>query len=320
MPVDLLFYAGAPLVLLEPYMAAIDAVLNGQPVPPSFHEFEQRRLGPNDYNASDGERQLRSRLSSFGRLFRRKPPFATRLEHDTLLISDGLLDACYEKYRMKEWMKIEMADSVAKQWDARSDVSLKQICDEQGRDQIYTPVMHSAYRNFKYSRRGHRRLDMIRRFLGSDVAGKTLLDIGCNCGYYVFHFARQEMQVTGIDIDPAHLAIAKAQKLMYGLDVSLNEVSLADFESPQPFDAVIASSVIWHILGWGNLKAALSEEELTAKIEALVGKFLFWESGPQPEREINLIKNNTNLKTFQELGTTSATGIEARTFGVFIRS
>lgn len=312
--------AVSPLVNIEPYMGGISACSAGESLPDDYHEFERSRVYPRPYDAASTERLLRSKLSARGRIFQRSFPFVEQLNQDRLLVNEGLLDACIAKYKGKEWIKVRMPDDVAEQWDARSADQLDEVCKQQNRRQIYTPIMHPAYRNYEYSRRGQSRLDMIRRYLGSDVAGKRLLDIGCNCGYYVFHFRRQGMEVTGIDINREHLAIADAQVAMYGLEVNLRNVAMQDLAVERPFDIVLAMSVFWHILGWGKLPAALSAEELVTKLDGIVGKYLFWESGPEPDREIALIRKNTGLAVFEQLGTTKATGIDNRIFGVFMRT
>jgi hypothetical protein len=307
-------------VNIDPYMSAIRHIVAGESLPCAFHEFQGGRLHSLSYDAAASEKSVRSKLSRLGRIFRRTLPFVEELSQDRLLVNEGLFDACIAKYGMQEWLRVRMPKQVATLWDSRSAEQLDIVCAQQNRTQIYTPIMHSAYRKYQYSRRGHMRLDMIRRYLGPNVADMSLLDIGCNCGYYIFHFRRQGMKVTGIDIDREHLAIAEAQATMYHLDVDLQNVSMQDLHVDKPFDVVLAMSVFWHILGWGKMSAALSESELATKLNMIVGKYLFWESGPDPEREIELIRKNTDLTMFEQLGTTSATGIDNRIFGVFVRT
>ena len=314
-------YALAPLVTIRPYMAGILSVSKGGSLADSFHSFEATRRGAsNAYDPLASEKKIRSKLSGIGRLLQRNEPVVETMAEDRLLVSEGLLDACIAKHRAKEWIKVRMPEDVAALWDARPTTQLDEVCKAQNRTQIYTPIMHPAYRKFDYSRRGQARLDMMRRYLGPRVSGMTLLDIGCNCGYYVFHFRRQGMKATGIDVDREHLAIAQAQVPMYRLDVELQNKSIKDLTVDKPYDVVLGLSVFWHILGWGDLPAAMSETELAAKLEQVVGKCLFWESGPEPEREIEFVSRRTGLTEFERLGTTSATGIGQRTFGVFTRS
>lgn len=127
------------------------------------------------------------------------------------------------------------------------------------------------------------------------------------------------MDVTGIDIDNEHLAIADAQKSVYNLDVTLNEISSGDSQPAATVDFVIAISVLWHILGLGKLPAAPSDRELMTEVDTLVGKPLFWGSGQYPQRELDLIASSTGRRDFKKLGTTSATGISNRVLGVFSR-
>lgn len=313
-------YELAPLVNIEPYNEAIQCVQTGKPVPEAFHKFEAARQSDDNHHPRLQERNLRLKLSRIAGWFWRATPTVYDISNDRLLVNDGLLDACIARFRHEDWIKVSMQDDVAKRWDARSTQELDEVCRKQDRDQIYTPIMHPAYRKYRYSRLGRARLEMIRGYLGPQLQGSTLLDIGCNCGYYLFHFRRQGMDVTGIDIDSDHLAIAAAQMPMYDLDVDIRNISLKEFSPCAPFDVVLSLSVFWHILGWGNIPAAMSERELTSKIESIVGKYLFWESGPDPDKEIDLICAETGLNTFHKLGMTAATGINERVFGVFERN
>lgn len=310
-------YSLAPLVNITPYMRAIEDILSGNKVIDEYHEFEGSRYQSNRYDRKLGERIARRKLGPLGRNFWRTIPIVDEISQDRLLVHTGLFDACVLKRRNREWIKVHMPAHVANQWDARSSELLKSVCKKQNRTQIYTPVMHPDFRNYNFSRRGSKRLDMIRQHLGPAVEGMSLLDIGCNSGYYTYHFRRQGMDVTGLDIDADHLAIAQAQAAIYNVDVDLQNVSLKDWPTERRYDVVIAMSVFWHMLGWGSFKATISEDELKVKLRHIVGKYLYWESGPEPSREIDLIRKGTQLTEFEQLGTTSATGIDDRVFGVF---
>ncbi|MBI3918343.1 MAG: class I SAM-dependent methyltransferase, partial [Betaproteobacteria bacterium] len=39
--------------------------------------------------------------------------------------------------------------------------------------------------------------------------GESLLDVGCGTGYFTRKFARRELPVTGVDLDPAMLDFAR---------------------------------------------------------------------------------------------------------------
>ena len=59
----------------------------------------------------------------------------------------------------------------------------------------------------------------------SDLRGKTVLDIGCNAGFYAIEMKRRgAARVLGLDHDPTYLAQAQFAPDQLGLDVELRLV------------------------------------------------------------------------------------------------
>src|SRR4051795_11724773 len=54
--------------------------------------------------------------------------------------------------------------------------------------------------------------------LPEDLSGRTVLDIGCNAGFYSFALARQGARVVGIEPDERYLAQATWARARFGLD------------------------------------------------------------------------------------------------------
>ena len=133
-PVDLIFDCGnstadnsthgVPLILVAPYITAIRAVLDGKTIPQIYHEFEKSRHSDSNYDEGDGARRLKSKISGPASKFRRNLPLVEQLDNDRLLVTEGLLEACYAKVKQQEWIKVEMPNSVAEKWDKRSDDKL----------------------------------------------------------------------------------------------------------------------------------------------------------------------------------------------------
>jgi tRNA (mo5U34)-methyltransferase len=91
-----------------------------------------------------------------------------------------------------------------------------------------------------------------RRFadlLPADLTGKTVLDIGCNAGFYAFEMKRRgAARVVGIDSDPRYLAQARLAADVLGLDVELRELDVyrvAELETR--FDLVMFMGVLYHL-------------------------------------------------------------------------
>lgn len=85
--------------------------------------------------------------------------------------------------------------------------------------------------------------------LPADLTGKTVLDIGCNAGFYALEMKRRgAARVVGIDSDPRFLAQARFAAEVVGLDLELRQLSVYDVASlGERFDVVLFLGVIYHL-------------------------------------------------------------------------
>jgi len=86
--------------------------------------------------------------------------------------------------------------------------------------------------------------------LPRDLQGQTVLDIGCNAGFYSFELARRGAQVTAIDIDPHYLAQARWAARQFGLEdrVRFRQMQVYELgELPGQFDLVWLMGVLYHL-------------------------------------------------------------------------
>jgi tRNA (mo5U34)-methyltransferase len=82
-----------------------------------------------------------------------------------------------------------------------------------------------------------------------DLTGKTVLDIGCNAGFYSMEMKRRgAARVLGIDFDPAYLAQARFAAEVNGLDIEFREMSVYDLPNlRERFDIVLFMGVLYHL-------------------------------------------------------------------------
>ena len=82
-----------------------------------------------------------------------------------------------------------------------------------------------------------------------NLAGKSVLDIGCNAGFYALEMKRRgAARVLGIDSDPAYLAQARFASEVTGLDIELREMSIYDIPTlHEQFDIVLFMGVLYHL-------------------------------------------------------------------------
>ena len=83
-----------------------------------------------------------------------------------------------------------------------------------------------------------------------DLSGKTVLDIGCNAGFYAMEMKRRGAdRVLGIDFDPDYLAQARFAAEVEGLDIEFRQMSVYDVGAlAERFDVVFFIGVLYHLL------------------------------------------------------------------------
>jgi tRNA (mo5U34)-methyltransferase len=83
----------------------------------------------------------------------------------------------------------------------------------------------------------------------TDLHGKTVLDIGCNAGFYSIEMKRRgAMRVLGIDFDETYLAQARLSAEVAALDIEFRKLSVYDVGVlGERFDVVLFMGVLYHL-------------------------------------------------------------------------
>jgi len=88
----------------------------------------------------------------------------------------------------------------------------------------------------------------LKPFIPDDLTGKTVLDIGCNAGFFSFEMKkRNAARVVGVDIMPHILAQARFLSHWFKLPIELRELGVYDIESLGQFDLVVFIGVLYHL-------------------------------------------------------------------------
>lgn len=115
-----------------------------------------------------------------------------------------------------------------------------------------------------------------------DLKRPSVLDVGCNQGYFTFRFAEKGGICIGIDNDRAELMAARARAKVHKVrNVAFLEMTL-DKECTQGLpvsDVVVCLSIFHH---WVRHYGQDGAEEMLGMIAAKAGKALVFDSG-QPE-------------------------------------
>jgi tRNA (mo5U34)-methyltransferase len=85
--------------------------------------------------------------------------------------------------------------------------------------------------------------------LPADLRGRTVLDIGCNAGFYSLEMKRRGAErVVGIDSDEDYLAQARFAAEVSGADIEFRRLSVYDVaELGERFDLVLFMGVLYHL-------------------------------------------------------------------------
>ncbi len=96
--------------------------------------------------------------------------------------------------------------------------------------------------------------------LGKPLRGLRVLDVGCGGGLLAEPLARLGADVTGIDLVPASLEVARRHAAAEGLAITYRlETAEAVAERGERFDVVVASEVIEHVEYQAEFTATLAE-------------------------------------------------------------
>ena len=91
---------------------------------------------------------------------------------------------------------------------------------------------------------------LIEAHIPKQLDGLTVLDIGCNAGFYSFELAARGARVTAVDIDPHYLAQAQWAARQYELDecIEFRQASVYELlQKNETYDIVWFLGVLYHL-------------------------------------------------------------------------
>lgn len=105
--------------------------------------------------------------------------------------------------------------------------------------------------------------ERIASLLPDDLSGMTVLDIGCNAGFYTFELAKRGAQVTAIDVNGWYLEQARWACEQMGLEAQITFRQIGVYElarETQTYDIVLFLGVFYH-LRYGTLALDIAAEK-----------------------------------------------------------
>jgi tRNA (mo5U34)-methyltransferase len=119
-----------------------------------------------------------------------------------------------------------------------------------------------------------------------DLTGKSVLDIGCNGGFYSMEMKKRgAARVLGVDFDEDYLAQARFAAQVTGLDIEFRQLSVYDVGAlGERFDVVLFMGVLYH------LRHPLLALDLL--YEHVVGDLLVFQSMQRGSKEVEEVAEN----------------------------
>lgn len=119
-----------------------------------------------------------------------------------------------------------------------------------------------------------------------DLASRSVLDIGCNGGFYAMEMKRRGAgRVLGIDSDTDYLAQARFAAEVMGLDIEFRQLSVYDVGAiGERFDIVLFMGVLYH------LRHPLLALDLIH--EHVAGDLLVFQSMQRGSREVKALEDD----------------------------
>jgi tRNA (mo5U34)-methyltransferase len=125
-----------------------------------------------------------------------------------------------------------------------------------------------------------------------DLTGKSVLDIGCNAGFYSIEMKRRgASRVLGIDSEPMYLAQGRFAAEVLGMEIEFRQLSVYDLaQLREKFDLVIFMGVLYHLRHpllaldlirehvAGDLLLFQSMQRGSQEVGTLTSDYDFWET------------------------------------------
>ena len=125
-----------------------------------------------------------------------------------------------------------------------------------------------------------------------DLTGKSVLDIGCNAGFYSIEMKRRgASRVLGIDSEPMYLAQGRFAAEVLGMEIQFRQLSVYDVaQLREKFDLVIFMGVLYHLRHpllaldlirehvAGDLLLFQSMQRGSQEVGTLTSDYDFWET------------------------------------------
>lgn len=92
--------------------------------------------------------------------------------------------------------------------------------------------------------------EQIASHIPDNLSGLSVLDVGCNAGFYTFELAKRGAEVTGIDVDEHYLKQARWAARQFNLSNKVSFINMQVYEIAKldvTFDIILFMGVFYHL-------------------------------------------------------------------------
>lgn len=234
-------------------------------------------------------------------------------------LEDGVHRVCFFIAKGLHRIPAKMKREDYKQW--KNEYVLEK-CIEYMKDMnclpSYAPIPHPNFYDYPIRRdiAGEFRFQQICCYLYEkriNVQGLKVIDLGSYFSYFSQAFSRLGASVTTVEAYESSYEAGKLlNELLYCNNIQAFKGDINDFPENENYDIVIMLTVFYPQVG-------TSKGEITInKVNNLTKSMLLWESGGEPEKEIQYILDHTDFVRYEKISETYGTGL-VREMGAFYK-
>ncbi len=182
----------------------------------------------------------------------------------------------------------------------------------------YTPIPHPHFYNYPTYRdmAGIPRRQYLFEYLKKrniDMRQAKVLEIGSYFSYFAQIFYKMGADVTTVELLENSFELGRLfNELLYcdGIKTLLGDIEEIDL--PETYDITVMLTVVYPYIGTEKGRNILR------KIDKATGKLLLWESGDEPQKEIEFIMKESSFDGYEKIAETYGTG-KIRELGAFYK-